>query len=88
MATGKMTTLNQSVVGETVSNPYEKIPVQVFNQASEASKEIARRIADMINERAAQGKNCVLGLATGSTPVGIYNELVRMHQEDGLSFYE
>lgn len=86
MATGKTTTLNQEAFRETVSNAYEKIPVQVFNQASEASREIARRIANRIRERAAAEKNCVLGLATGSTPVGVYNELVRMHQEDGLSF--
>ena len=29
---------------------------------------------------------CILGLATGSTPVGIYDELVRRHHEEGLSF--
>ena len=39
----------------------------------------------MIRERAAEGKNCVLGLATGSTPVGVYDELVRLHREEGLS---
>jgi glucosamine-6-phosphate deaminase len=40
----------------------------------------------MIRERAAAGRQFVLGLATGSTPVGVYNELVRMHREEGLSF--
>ena len=40
----------------------------------------------MIRTRAAEGRHCVLGLATGSTPVGIYDELVRLHQEEGLSF--
>lgn len=67
-------------------NQYEKIPVQVFDHAKDASASIARRIADLILERAAEGKTCVLGLATGSTPVGVYGELVRLHREEGLSF--
>lgn len=68
------------------NNPYEKIPVQVFNQAKDASSYIAAEIADLIRARAAEGKQAVLGLATGSTPVGVYAELVRMHQQEGLSF--
>ncbi|MBA3659339.1 MAG: glucosamine-6-phosphate deaminase, partial [Gemmatimonadales bacterium] len=36
--------------------------------------------------RAAEGRPAVLGLATGSTPIGVYRELVRLHREDGLSF--
>lgn len=67
-------------------NQFEKIPVQVFEHADEASLAIAERIASLIRERTAQDKVCVLGLATGSTPVGVYNELVRMHREEGLSF--
>ena len=43
-------------------------------------------IAGIIRERAAQGQKAVLGLPTGSTPVGIYRELVRLHREEGLDF--
>lgn len=71
---------------QTSQNQYEKIPVQVFEHANEASVAVAERIASLIRERTAQDKVCVLGLATGSTPVGIYSELVRMHREEGLSF--
>lgn len=39
-----------------------------------------------MRSRAREGRPCVLGLATGSTPVGVYRELVRMHREEGLSF--
>jgi len=39
-----------------------------------------------MRERAAAGAPCVLGLATGSTPIGVYRELIRMHREEGLSF--
>lgn len=30
--------------------------------------------------------SCVLGLATGSTPVGLYQELIRLHRDEGLDF--
>ncbi len=63
----------------------ERIPCVVFGHMREASVAAARRIAELIRERASQGRHCVLGLATGSTPVGIYDELVRMHREEGLS---
>ena len=47
---------------------------------------VAQEIAALIRRKALEGKPCVLGLATGSTPTGIYAELVRLHQEEGLSF--
>lgn len=64
----------------------EKVPVRVFGEAAEASVAVAREVAALIRARAAEGKWCVLGLPTGSTPVGIYAELARMHREEGLSF--
>lgn len=63
----------------------EKIPVQVYPHAFHANRAVALNIAARVRQMAAQGGQCVLGLATGSTPVGIYNELVRMHREEGLS---
>ncbi len=50
------------------------------------ARTIAARIRDVINERRAAGARPVLGLATGSTPIGVYRELIRMHREEGLSF--
>jgi glucosamine-6-phosphate deaminase len=64
----------------------ERIPVRVYPHSTQASTAVARQIADLIRKRAAEGRNCVLGLATGNTPVGIYDELVRMHRDEGLSF--
>ena len=64
----------------------ERIPTRTFPHARDVSKAVARRIAELVRSRAAEGRSCVLGLATGSTPVGVYNELVRIHQEEGLSF--
>ncbi len=66
-------------------NEFERIPCQVFQQADDAAIAIARHIAQLARDRATRGQSCVLGLATGSTPVGIYNELARMHREEGLS---
>ncbi len=71
---------------KTTQNQFERIPCQVFDHALNASTTIARHIANLVKSRQAEGKNCVLGLATGSTPVGVYAELVRLHQEEGLSF--
>lgn len=48
----------------------------------EASVEAARLIADRLLKK----PDLVLGLATGSTPLGLYRELTRMHVEDGLDF--
>ena len=65
---------------------FEKIPTHIFSESEEASRAVAREIAQLIRDKAEQGKPCVLGLATGSTPKTLYNELVRMHGEEGLSF--
>ncbi|MCO6045473.1 glucosamine-6-phosphate deaminase [Aeoliella sp. ICT_H6.2] len=64
----------------------EHIPCRVFRHATQASQAVAQQIAALIRTREGEGRPCVLGLATGSTPVGVYNALVQMHQEEGLSF--
>lgn len=64
----------------------EKIPTQVLADPADVNVAVAKEIAELIRVRQAEGKMCVLGLATGSTPTGVYAELVRMHKEEGLSF--
>ncbi len=64
----------------------ERLPVTVYDQPGDASRAIAREIADLVQSRAAAGQTTVLGLATGSTPVGVYDELIRLHREEGVSF--
>jgi glucosamine-6-phosphate deaminase len=64
----------------------EKVPVRVFGKAGEASSAVAREVAGLIRGKALKGERAVLGLATGSTPVGVYAELVRMHKAGELSF--
>jgi glucosamine-6-phosphate deaminase len=65
---------------------FEKIPTRIFDTSGDASIAVAREIADLIRQKAKKKENCVLGLATGSTPTSVYGELVRLHQEEGLSF--
>lgn len=64
----------------------ERIPTLVFERSKDVSLAVAREIADLINTKTARGEKTVLGLATGSTPTGVYAELIRMHKEEKLSF--
>lgn len=65
---------------------FENIGTLVFENSVEASKSVANEIADLIRVKQAQKQPCILGLATGSSPKGLYAELVRLHKEEGLSF--
>ncbi|MFH4964771.1 glucosamine-6-phosphate deaminase [Gaetbulibacter sp. M235] len=65
---------------------FENIGTVVFENSSSASKAVAKEIADLIRVKQAQKQPCILGLATGSSPKGLYAELVRLHKEEGLSF--
>jgi glucosamine-6-phosphate deaminase len=70
----------------TMVDSFEKIPVQIFQSADAGSKSVAREIAGLIREKQSQNQSCILGMATGGTPIYLYAELVRMHREEGLSF--
>ncbi len=63
----------------------ERVPV-VVAEYDEIARMVAQRIAEIIREQNAAGRQAVLGLATGSTPISIYRELIRMHREEGLDF--
>lgn len=63
-----------------------KLPTYVFASHDELARHVARIVAGVIRERNACGQHAVLGLPTGSTPTGVYRELVRMHREEGLDF--
>ena len=64
--------------------PHTRTPAALFPTAVAASKYVAREIDKLVRARNAAGKPTVLGLATGSTPVGLYRELIRLHKEEGL----
>jgi glucosamine-6-phosphate deaminase len=64
----------------------ERIATASYPDSNQASAAVAQEIAALIRARAAEGRPAVLGLATGSTPTRLYEELVRLHREEGLSF--
>ena len=64
----------------------ERIRTVIVENHDELGRLVAARIAELIRERAAERRPAVLGLATGSTPIGVYRELIRLHREEGLSF--
>ncbi len=70
----------------TLPTDRERIPTVVIDDPEALARAVATRIAALIRERAREGKGTVLGLATGSTPVGVYRELIRLHRDEGLSF--
>ncbi|WP_142784780.1 glucosamine-6-phosphate deaminase [Changchengzhania lutea] len=65
---------------------FENIGTVVFENSTTASKAVAKEIASLIKVKQSQKQPCILGLATGSSPKGLYAELVRLHKEEGLSF--
>ncbi|WP_044632214.1 glucosamine-6-phosphate deaminase [Neotamlana sedimentorum] len=72
--------------GKFEDTRYEKIHNVIFDSSLEASKIVAQEIANLIQLKQELNEPCVLGLATGSSPIKVYEELVRLHKEEGLSF--
>jgi glucosamine-6-phosphate deaminase len=70
----------------TLVDSFEKIPVRICASLREGSQYAAQEIAILIRKKQAKNEPCVLGLSTGSTPKTLYEELARMHREEGLSF--
>ena len=66
--------------------PHTKIPTLVFPTSTQASRHVALMIESLIRQNNSANRPTVLGLATGSTPVGLYRELIRLHREAGLDF--
>ncbi len=64
----------------------ERVRTVIEDDHDAIARTLADRIVALIKERAAQGRHLVLGLATGSTPIGVYRELIRLHRDEGVSF--
>lgn len=70
----------------TDSNAYERLSTDVYENPDEASEFVAKQIVKLIQKNNQDGRSTVLGLATGSTPIRVYDELIRHHQEEGVSY--
>ena len=64
----------------------ERLPVLIFDDPGSLAKQAARQVRTLIEAKTSAGDTAVLGLPTGSTPIGVYQELIRMHKEEGLDF--
>lgn len=82
----KQVDIGYKPVGQFEETRFEKIHNVIFADSNKASIKVAEEIAELIQKKQDADQLCVLGLATGSSPIRVYEELVRMHKEDGLSF--
>jgi glucosamine-6-phosphate deaminase len=60
--------------------------IEIYDDAATACRAAAERIASIIEHARGERGRAVLGLATGNTPIRVYEHLVRMHREGNLSF--
>jgi glucosamine-6-phosphate deaminase len=65
---------------------YEKIPVEIFDDSTEACIIVAKKIADQINENDAVGKKTVLALSASSSTIQVYDELVKLNTAKAFTF--
>ncbi len=84
--TSKLAILKYKAPGSFEETRYEKLHNVICESSAKGSIMIAHTIASLILEKQKKNEPCVLGLATGSSPLSVYRELVRLHREDGLSF--
>ena len=80
------TDISYKPAGQFEDTRFEKIHNIVFSNSERGSICVAHEIADLIRSKQAKKEPCVLGLATGSSPIKVYEELVRLHREENLSF--
>jgi glucosamine-6-phosphate deaminase len=78
--------LNRKQWSALESTKFEKIHTDVSDDASQAAISVAKEIASLIRYKSNRNEKCVLGLATGSSPIKVYDELIRLHKEEHLSF--
>jgi len=72
--------------GINEENRYEKLHTVTFDNSQEASILIAREICDLVKSKQEKNKNCVIGFATGSSPTKVYQEIIKIYNDESLSF--
>ncbi|MDB4004914.1 glucosamine-6-phosphate deaminase [Flavobacteriaceae bacterium] len=77
---------NQTKNGSRRTKKVERINTIIHENSQEASYYVAQEIVSLVTQRQQEGKKMVLGLATGSTPIKVYEYLVQAHKEEGISF--
>ena len=72
---------------EEEQKKFERINTIIHENSQEASYYVAKEIISLVLKRQEEGKKMILGLATGSTPIKVYDYLVQAHKEQGVSFF-
>ena len=72
--------------GKFENSRFEKIHNVIFESSNAGSIAVANEIASLIREKQKNNETFVLGLATGSSPIKVYDELIRLHEKENLSF--
>ena len=70
----------------TLTASIEKLPLTIYDDKQKGSAFVANEIASIIRANNEEKKKTVIGLATGSSPLLVYQELIRKHKDEGLSF--
>ncbi|MDZ7606446.1 MAG: glucosamine-6-phosphate deaminase [Cyclobacteriaceae bacterium] len=65
---------------------FEKIPTLIYKDSVSASRAIASEVASIIKIKQLSKEKCLIAFATGSTMVTFYEELIRLHKKEQLSF--
>ena len=81
-----MSSISYCVPGTFEENRFEKLHNVPFNSPLAGSIAVADEIASLIRKKQAKNEMCVLGLATGSSPITVYKRLIELHKSEGLSF--
>ena len=76
----------KTAVDRTELTRMEKIPTDIFSTIEEGARHIADSIEKDIKAKSAAGKFYVIALGTGTSLTPVFNELVRRHKKEGLSF--
>ena len=64
----------------------EKLPTDIFPKTEDGVKEVAAAVVEEVQQQRREGEYCVLGLGTGTSLTPVYEELIRLHKEEGVSF--
>ena len=65
---------------------FEKIPTHIYEKSGRAAKKVANDIVKVMQKKQAKGKPFVLGVSGGASPIPVFEELVKRHKEEGVSF--
>ncbi len=74
------------IINTDFTKRHEKVPVDIFEDADAASLLVAEGISEVIKKRRRKNQACLLGLSASSSVVQVYEELVKLHKQNEVSF--